>query len=101
MDLLSTRGRENTRDIEDERPRPDYSENQLGNNLIARIFSKKDRGEDNNQLSEIVDIDKDLQTFKQNQLKLLNPKVLYNSTYFSRNDALHRHYREKKICIRR
>ncbi|MCF8704108.1 hypothetical protein L3055_11280, partial [Corynebacterium sp. MC-02] len=95
MDFLSTR--RGARNIEEEQPRPSYSENIIGNSLITKIFSKKGRGEENSQLSEIIDVDKDIQTFKQNQLKLLDPKILYKANIFSRTHLLYRHYREEQI----
>lgn len=93
MDFLSNRGR--TRTSEEERPRSSYSNNQISNNLISRIFSRWTS--EDNELSQVIEVDKDLQIFKHNQLKLLDPKILYNTKYFSKYNLLYRYYREEQI----
>lgn len=42
-------------------------------------------------------IDKDLRIFQQNQLNLINPRILYDTRYFTRNNQLYRQYREALI----
>lgn len=94
MDFLSSR----TRTTEEERPRVSFSNNRIGNNIITKILSKNhSKKETDQELNPIVDVDKDLQIFKQNQLKLLNPKTLYDTRYFSTNNHLYRHYREEQL----
>jgi len=80
----------------EERSRVSFSDNRIGNNMLARILTRK-RQDDNQKLDEIIDIDKDIQIFQQNQLRLLNPKILYNTGYFSNNSQLYRHYREEQL----
>lgn len=100
MDFLSNRRRtfeSNTRQGE-ERQRVSFSENRIGNNnILARICRRQPNAEQNQELNEIIDVDKDLQIFQQHQLKLLNPKTLYNAGYFSTDNQLYRHYREEQI----
>ena len=46
------------------------------------------------QLKEVIDVDKEIQLFQQNKLKLLNAKTLYNEGMF-----IYRHYREEQMCV--
>ena len=75
MNIFPTR----PRDKRQERPRPSYSQNRISNNFLSRILNRKTKEENNQQLDEIIDTDRDIQIFQQNQLNLLNPKVLYNT----------------------
>ena len=63
---------------------------------MSRILNRKTKEENNQQLDEIIDTDKDIQIFQQNQLNLLNPKVLYNTNSKSQ---LYRHYREEQLSV--
>ncbi|KAG5579129.1 hypothetical protein H5410_049756 [Solanum commersonii] len=49
------------------------------------------------ELNQVIDVDKDLRIFQQNQLNLLNPKILYDTGYFAKTNQLYRHYREEQI----
>jgi len=93
MDFLSGR-----RTTTEERPRVSFSDNRIGNNFISRILTRnKQEDKQIQELNEVIDIDKDLRIFQQNQLNLLNPKILYDTGYFARNNQLYRHYREEQI----
>lgn len=63
---------------------------------MSRILNRKTKEKNNQQLEEIIDTDKDIQIFQQNQLNLLNPKVLYNTNSKSQ---LYRHYREEQLSV--
>ncbi|KAG5595887.1 hypothetical protein H5410_037119 [Solanum commersonii] len=93
MDFLSGR-----RTTAEERPRVSFSENHIGNGLISRIFTKNRQDDKQIQeLNQVIDVDKDLRIFQQNQLNLLNPKILYDTGYFAKTNQLYRHYREEQI----
>ena len=95
MDFLSGR-----RATVEERPRVSFSDNRIGNNFISRILSRnKHEDKQIQELNQVIDVDNDLRIFKQNQLNLLNPKTLYNTGYFARNNQLYRHYREEQISV--
>ncbi|KAG5632774.1 hypothetical protein H5410_004491 [Solanum commersonii] len=82
----------------EERPRVSFSDNQIGNSLISRILTRnKQEDKQIQELNQVIDIDKDLKIFQQNQLNLLNPKILYDTGYFARANKLYRHYREEQI----
>ena len=51
-----------------ESPRPSYSWKTIGNNFISRILNKSTKEDNNQQLDEIINVDKDIQIFQQNQL---------------------------------
>nr|XP_009789969.1 PREDICTED: uncharacterized protein LOC104237507 [Nicotiana sylvestris] len=54
MDLFPGR----SRTMNEERSRISFSDNRTGNNMLARILTRK-RQEENQKLDEIIDIDKD------------------------------------------
>ena len=97
MDLLPIRSRNEGETERQARPRVSFSDNRIGNNFLSRILSRRTPEENNQQLSEVIDVDRDIQIFQQNQLKLLNPKTLYNIGQFSRTTQLYRHYREEQL----
>jgi len=92
MDLFSNRNRSSL-----ESQRASFSQDRLGNNMLARLM--KSSRPSSHQLDEIIDVDRDIEIFKQNKLKLLNPQVLYNTGLFSSTTHLYRHYREEQLSV--
>ena len=90
MDFLSSRRTEETRPL---------IENRLGNNMISRLMNNNSRQNIGQQLDEVIGVDKDIQIFQQNSLRLLNPKVLYSAGIFSQKAQLYKHYREEQMCV--
>ena len=88
MDLFST---------SPSRQRSSFTQNSLTNNVLSKIINKP-RMTSRQQLEEVIDVDKEIQLFQQNKLKLLNARTLYNEEMFSRAQ-LYRHYREEQMCV--
>ena len=67
--------------------------------MLARIMNNSSKPSSSHQLDELIDVDRDIEIFKQNKLKLLNPQVLYNTGFFSSTAHLYRHYREEQLSV--
>lgn len=94
MDIFSNRNRNSQ-----ERQRTSFSQDRLGNNMLARIMHNSSRPSSSHQLDKLIDVDRDIEIFKQNKLKLLNPQVLYNTGFFSSTAHLYMHYREEQLSV--
>ena len=71
-----------------------------GKNFLNRIFNTSTSQHKYVQLDEIIDLEKDVDFFRQNSLKLLNPKILYNVGKFSFNEGLYIHNREVMLEVK-
>jgi hypothetical protein len=49
------------------------------------------------QSDEVIDIDRDVEIFSNNQLSLLNPRVLYKTGQWTFRTGFFRHYRDVKV----
>jgi len=63
--------------------------------MLARIMNNSSRPSSSHQLDELIDVDRDIEIFKQNKLKMLNPQVLYNTGFFSRQQLIYTDIIEK------
>ena len=79
------------------RSRPSFTQERLTTNMLSRIINRP-KMNSRQQLELIVEVDKDIQLFQQNKLKLLSAKTLYNEGMFSMAQ-LYKHYREEQLCV--
>lgn len=69
MDIFPIRPRE-------ERPRPSYSQIMINNKFLSRILNRKTKEENNQQLEEIIDIDKDIYKSSNKTIKFIESKSI-------------------------
>lgn len=58
------------------------------------------KGPDNEiRLETIIDVDKQIEGFRNNKLELINPNLLYGKNTIFSKSLLYQHYREESICV--
>ena len=71
-----------------------------GRNFLNRILHSSSSQETKVQLGQIIDLDRDVDTFRQNALRILNPRILYNVEKFSFGTGLNVHNREVMLEVK-
>ena len=65
--------------------------------FLGKFLTKKNKLK--NTLEDIIDIDKDLEVYTNNQLNLLNPRVLYKINTLNFNTQLLKINREEELLV--
>ena len=71
----------------------------LGRNFLSRFFGPS-TSRNEVQLDEIIDLNRDVDIFRQNSLRLLNPRTLYNVGHFSCAVGLYIHNHKVMLEIK-
>ena len=95
MDFLSSQNHRLNRNNSLISSRP---QNDIRNSLVSRILSRSKKPSEI-QLDEVIDINRDIDIFRENSLQLLNPRKLYSSGLLTGNSQLYKHYRETQVSV--